>query len=181
MNASVAAAFIPLSGREHLLLSEHGAAVVIAPGVAVSNAHNENIIEGASVLGRSEQYDLLFFRTEHGVPLASERPRAGEAVVAYGEGRNGELRVSRGLVRNVRVPVKPVCARCLVQYAFTFEGNAGPGFSGGPVLNADGSRIVGITFGYLDEAGGTRLIYAYDMALVEDEWKKVHEGTAPRR
>jgi S1-C subfamily serine protease len=155
--------------------------VVIAPGVAVTNAHNANIVDGDVFLGRSAQHDLLFFRTDHGAPLATGRPQPGEAVVAYGEGQNGELRVSRGVIRNVTAPVKPLCTGCLVQHAFTFESNAGPGFSGGPVLNADGSQIVGITFGYADEADGTRLIYAYDMALVEEEWRRVRAGTtAPR-
>jgi hypothetical protein len=180
INAPVEAAFIPLSGRQNLLLSAHGAAVVIAPGVAVTNAHNANIVDRDVFLGRSAQHDLLFFRTDRGAPLATGRPQTGETVVAYGEGQNGELRVSRGVIRDVTAPVKPLCAGCLVQRAFTFESNAGPGFSGGPVLSADGSRIVGITFGYVDESGGTRLMYAYDMALVEEEWRMVRRN-GPRQ
>jgi hypothetical protein len=180
MSASIEAAFIPLSGRENVLFSAHGAAVVIAPGIAVTNAHNENLVEGDAVLGRSQQHDLLFFRIDHGAPLATGRPQAGETVVAYGEGQNEKLRISRGVIQNVRAPVKPLCQGCLVQYAFTFDGNAGPGFSGGPVLSADGSRIVGITFGYVDKSGGTRLMYAYDMALVEEEWRVVR-GNRPRQ
>ena len=50
---------------------------------------------------------------------------------------------------------------------FTFEGDAGPGFSGGPVVDAKG-RLVGITFAYKD-VGTRRLIYAYDMARVQAE------------
>ncbi len=56
---------------------------------------------------------------------------------------------------------------------FTFanprrEGDdAGPGFSGGPVLDASG-RLVGITFGYKDE-GYQRMMYAYDMSRVRAE------------
>ena len=33
---------------------------------------------------------------------------------------------------------------------FIFAGNAGPGFSGGPVVDGAG-RLIGITFGYKDE------------------------------
>ena len=54
-----------------------------------------------------------------------------------------------------------------VSDAFTFEGDAGPGFSGGPVVDAKG-RLIGITFAYKD-VGGRRLIYAYDMSRVQAE------------
>ena len=60
-----------------------------------------------------------------------------------------------------------LCAGCTAPAYFTFAGNAGPGFSGGPVLDAAG-RLVGITFGYKDE-GHERLIYAYDMSRVQAE------------
>src|SRR5438067_13428469 len=41
----VAAAYLPLYGRVHLGLdSAVGAAVVIAPGIAVTNAHNANLL-----------------------------------------------------------------------------------------------------------------------------------------
>ena len=48
---------------------------------------------------------------------------------------------------------------------FMFEANAGPGFSGGPVVDAQG-RLVGITFAYKDE-GGKRVMYAYEMSRVQ--------------
>jgi hypothetical protein len=57
-----------------------------------------------------------------------------------------------------------------VQNAFVFAGNAGPGFSGGPVLDAKTGRLVGITFGYLNDANGERQMYAYDMARVSAEF-----------
>ena len=43
---------------------------------------------------------------------------------------------------------------CTAPAYFTFAGNAGPGFSGGPVLDGSG-RLIGITFGYKDE-GATK-------------------------
>ena len=48
----IAAAYLPLYGRMHLGLDTAvGAAVVIAPGIAVTNAHNENLLDAKSVLG----------------------------------------------------------------------------------------------------------------------------------
>ena len=48
----IAAAYLPLHGRVHLGLdSADGAAVVIAPGIAVTNAHNANLLDPKSVIG----------------------------------------------------------------------------------------------------------------------------------
>jgi S1-C subfamily serine protease len=60
---------------------------------------------------------------------------------------------------------------------FIFTGNAGPGFSGGPVVDGAG-KLIGIVFGYKDQ-GGKRLIYAYDMARVLAELSRVEN--APQR
>jgi S1-C subfamily serine protease len=87
----------------------------------------------------------------------------GEEVIAYGQGADAELRVAHGVVRVIRQ-----CAGCTAPAYFAFVGNAGPGFSGGPVLDASG-KLVGITFGYKDERH-ERLIYAYDMARVHAEF-----------
>jgi hypothetical protein len=75
--------------------------------------------------------------------------------------------------------VKPACEGCAVQRAFTFEGNAGPGYSGGPVLDAATGRLIGIVFGYVDRPDGTRLIYAYPMSRVWDELKKAQAAPPP--
>ena len=48
-----------------LVLEGSAAAFVIAPGVAVTNAHNASIIGGAPVIGESRNYDLLFFHVEN--------------------------------------------------------------------------------------------------------------------
>ena len=76
--------------------------------------------------------------------------------------RDGELRIAHGVVRAIQN-----ARGCSAPAYFTFAGNAGPGFSGGPVVDAPG-RLIGITFGYKDE-GHERLIYAYDMARVRTE------------
>ena len=173
INNSVQAAFIPLSGTAYLIFESRGAAFVLAPGVAVTNAHNENMVDSAAVIGRSKQYDLLFFHTDRDAPLEAQAPQQGERVVAYGEGQEGELRVSYGIIRSIEAPVRPQCSACDVQQAFTFESNAGPGFSGGPVLDADNGRLVGITFGYRDDTKGSRVMYAYDMGRVQTEFSQI--------
>jgi S1-C subfamily serine protease len=178
INNSVQAAFIPLSGTAFVVLKAHGAAFVLAPGIAVTNAHNANMIDSGAVIGRSKQHDLLFFRTDRDAPLDAQAPQEGEHVVAYGEGENGELRVSHGVIRSTDAPVKPHCDTCDVQKAFTFESNAGPGFSGGPVLDADDGHLVGITFGYLNDVSGDRLMYAYDMNLVQTEFSQIETRVA---
>ena len=160
----IAAAYLPLHARVHLGIdSAEGAAVVIAPGIAVTNAHNENLLNPKTVIGTRADYDLMFFRTARSAAPQTAAPVVGEAVTAYGQGADRELRVAHGTVREIKT-----CQGCTVPAYFTFAGNAGPGFSGGPVLDGAG-RLVGITFGYKDE-GRKRLIYAYDMARVGAEF-----------
>jgi hypothetical protein len=161
---AIAAAYLPLHARTHLGIdSADGAAVVIAPGIAVTNAHNANLLDSRSVIGTVRDYDLLYFRTPRDAAPATAAPVVGEAVTAYGQGGENELRVAHGVVRQIKT-----CTGCTAPNWFTFAGDAGPGFSGGPVLDASG-RLVGITFGYKD-SGVERLIYAYDMARVRAEY-----------
>ena len=171
-SADVAAAYIPLRKRIHLGIdSANGAAVVIAPGIAVTVGHNANLVDPRAVLGRARDYDLLFFRTGRRAQAATVPVRAGMAVTAYGQGDAGDLRLARGLVRGLTT-----CPGCSAAAYFTFAADAGPGFSGGPVLDGQG-RLVGITFGYRD-SGTQRLIYAYDMMRVEEELRAVLRGSA---
>jgi hypothetical protein len=165
----IAAAYLPLHSRIHLGLdSADGAAVVIAPGVAVTNAHNANLLEPKDVIGARQDYDLLFFRTAKSASPPTAAPVIGAGVTAYGQGGNHELRVAHGTVRQIQQ-----CPGCTAPAYFIFAGNAGPGFSGGPVLDNDG-RLVGITFGYKDQ-GGERLMYAYDMARVRSEFSALQK------
>ena len=165
----IAAAYLPLHGRVHLGLdSADGAAVVIAPNIAVTNAHNANLLEPKSVIGTRQDYDLLFFRTPRTASPPTAAPMIGQSVMAYGQGTNRELRVAHGVVREIKD-----CSGCTVPAYFVFAGNAGPGFSGGPVLDGAG-RLVGITFGYKDE-GRQRLIYAYDMSRVQAEFSAIQK------
>jgi len=159
----IAAAYLPLHARVHLGIDiAEGAAMVIAPGIAVTNAHNENLLNPKTVIGMRQDYDLMFFRTTRTATAPTAAPVIGESVTAYGQGADRELRIARGTVREIKT-----CAGCTASAYFIFAGNAGPGFSGGPVLDSSG-RLVGITFGYKD-VRSERLIYAYDMARVQAE------------
>lgn len=170
----VGAAYLPLSASS-FLGARRGAAVVIGKNVAVTNAHNANLLDPKSVIGASKTYDLLFFHTESAAAsLPFGQPRLGETVLAYGEGKGGELRIAHGTVTALDVPVEPVCATCGMQAAFTFAGDAGEGFSGGPVIDAEDGHLIGIVFGYRDDQ--TRTIYAYSMHRVETELGAVEKG-----
>jgi len=167
----IAAAYLPLHARVHLGIdTADGAAVVIAPGIAVTNAHNANLLEPRSVIGIRQDYDLLFFRTPRNASPQTAAPVIGQSVTAYGQGEDRELRIAHGVVQEIKQ-----CAGCTAPAYFVFAGNAGPGFSGGPVLDGSG-RLVGITFGYKDE-GHERLIYAYDMGRVRVELSALQKLT----
>jgi S1-C subfamily serine protease len=159
--ASIAAAYIPLH-HGSVLSHEDGAAVAIAPGIAVTNGHNRNLVDSRSVIGEAKDYDLLFFSNTHTPVTEVAEPHLGDIVSAFGQGKDGDLRVAHGVVHAIQT-----CTGCTAPAYFTFAGDAGPGFSGGPVLDVSG-RLIGITFGYKDE-GSSRVIYAYPMDRVRTE------------
>ena len=160
----IAAAFMPLLGHVHLGLDRAaGVAMVIQPGIAVTNAHNANLVAPENVIGTATLSDLMYFRAGSVPPPATAAPVIGAAVIAYGEDLDGQLRIAHGKV--VEITMTPGYA---TSPYFIFQGDAGPGFSGGPVVDAAG-KLIGITFGYKDE-GRKRLIYAYDMARVRAEF-----------
>src|ERR1700758_1617558 len=83
----ITAAYLPLHGRVHLGIdSADGAAVVIAPHVAATNAHNANLLDPGSVIGVRQDYDLLFFRTPRVAQPETAPVAVGEDVIAYGQG-----------------------------------------------------------------------------------------------
>lgn len=168
--SSIAQAYLPLSARVHLGLDKAaGAAVIVMPGIAVTNAHNANMVDAGLVIGTATQSDLMFFRRADGAPPPFGAPVVGQGVTAYGQDVKGGLRVARGVVSQiVMLPGYDASPY------FIFNGNAGPGFSGGPVIDGAG-KLIGITFGYKDQ-GGKRLIYAYDMARVRAEFSALQNA-----
>jgi hypothetical protein len=162
-------AYIPIEGRTYAVMENRGAAFVIAPGIAVTNAHNGVFLRDVAVIGTSRNYDLLFFRSDRAAAPVYSSPSVGERVLAYGQGSHGEVREAQGSVNALNQAVVARCQTCLVQGAFTYLGNAGPGFSGGPVVDAVSGAIVGITFGYNDDEHGQRIMYAYSIARIRNE------------
>ena len=176
VTAQVQSAYIPVEGHTYFFVEDHGAAFVFAPGIAVTNAHNGDFLT-APVVGTSRNYDVLFFRTDRMTPPMLGAPSIGENVIAYGQGLHGELRQATGVVRTLDSPVEARCAGCLLQSAFTYEGDAGPGFSGGPVVDAVSGVIIGMTFGYVGEKGH-RMMYAYPISRLRKEFA-VLQGHPP--
>jgi S1-C subfamily serine protease len=174
------AAYIPLSQSHDLIFSRWGAAYSIAPHVAVTNDHNLNFIDPGRVLARSHDYDLLFFRTDLVSVAPAGKARLGDAVIAYGQGRNDALRQATGKVTALNESLPARCPDCAPQRSLVFEADAGPGFSGGPVVDAATGAVLGIVFGYLDRAGaqGGRLMYAYDIDLVTSEMHRLLDPIA---
>ena len=169
----IAAAYLPLSGRIHFGFDHSaGAAMMIRPGIAVTNAHNANLLDSKSVIGVATQSDLMFFHAQGGPPPLTAAPVVGEAVTAYGQDTGGGLRLAHGVVREIVM----VPGYSTSPY-FTFAADAGPGFSGGPVIDRDG-KLIGIIWGYKD-VGSERLIYAYDVSRVLTELSLV-EKQLPR-
>ena len=168
---SLADAYIPLSKSELFIFERSGAAMAIAPNIAVTNAHNALLVPEDAVLGQSQDYDLLFFRTSNSSVAQMSVPRVGQSVIAYGQGTGGELREARGTITSLNEPVASRCDHCAVQFAIAFEADAGPGFSGGPVVDAGTGAVLGIVFGYRDDSrvSASRLMFAYDIALVAAE------------
>lgn len=166
---AVGQAYIPLKGTAYVILEGDAAAVSLGNGIAVTNAHNANLLDAKSVIGKSPNYDLLFFHAAQAdIDLPTTNPQLGEPVIAYGQATGGALRKAEGVVTRLQAPVEALCGKCEVQSAFTFEGNAGPGFSGGPVLDAKTDKLLGVVFGYVD-AAGKRTMYAYTMERVMAE------------
>ena len=177
VNPEVARAYIALEGRSYVVMESRGAAFVMAPGIAVTNAHNGDFLGDVPVIGTSRNYDLLFFRVARAASPVYSAPTVGERVIAYGQGSHGEVREAHGVIGMLNRAVEARCQTCIVQGAFIYEGNAGPGFSGGPVVDAISGAIVGITFGYNDE-NGHRLMYAYSMSRVRNELASI-QGRVP--
>ena len=173
--------YIPLSQNDNLFLVHSAAATVVAPNIAVTNAHNSALVSQEDILAQSGNYDLLFFRTDYSVTPNIAVPSVGQQVSAYGQNGSDDLREARGMIQHLDQPVIPRCDDCPVQRAFTFDANGGPGFSGGPVVEEHTGTLVGIVFGYRDNigAGADRQMYAYEIALVTSEMNRLLSPNPP--
>jgi hypothetical protein len=166
VNTRVAAAYVPLHAFS-IAGMRRGAATIIQSGVAVTNAHNANLVDDADDLGHAPSgEDLMFIRMHEqpiggAGPLDMADPEVGEEVILYGQGAAGSLRMAQGPVQGFR------------DSRFTITANAGPGFSGGPVVDAKDGHLVGITFAYYDAPNkkGPREMLAYRISWVMSEYK----------
>ena len=172
-DGALAQAYIPLQ-REILWVAEGDAgAVALGGGIAVTVAHAKPLVPSDKVIGTSTDYDLMFFRTDHdGVALPIDEPRVGTKVVSYAHYED-EFYRAQGTIIALDAPVKARCETCVIQATLAFDGNAGPGYSGGPVVDAQTGKLLGIVFGYIDKPEGGRTIYAYPMSRVFEELKKI--------
>lgn len=173
-------AYIPLKRTAFLVKEVDAGGVALGNGVAVTAAHAEEMIPAEMVIGVSRDYDLMFFRTDRTkTVLGNDAPRLGQRIISYAHYEDG-LYKAEGVVTSLDAPVKPRCDACVVQSSFAFDGNAGPGYSGGPVLDAESGRLIGIVFGYLDKPDGGRTIYAYPMSRVYEELARIREKKQAR-
>lgn len=172
-------AYIPLYGPGTFGV-RFAAAVAIAPNVAVTNDHNANLVSEDLVLGRSRDYDLLFFRTDRRA-MSFAHARVGQKVIAYGQSGMRGRREATGIVRNLETYLPSRCPQCREQKAMIYDAEAGKGFSGGPVVDATSGAVVGITAFLEDGAAenGGRRMYAYDMDLVIAEMRRLLGERAP--
>ncbi|HUJ02753.1 MAG TPA: trypsin-like peptidase domain-containing protein [Rhizomicrobium sp.] len=171
IDAQIRDAYIPLHRDLVPFGHEVGAAVVIAheanTTIAVTNAHNYAMIDPSSYFFRFPGKDLIFFYANRGAPAPLAHAYAGERVRAYGQGVDDELRDAEGTVSSVDAKIRPTreCKGCPAQPAIVYDAPAGPGFSGGPVVDAKTGALVGITFAY--ETDGDKLVmFAYDVNMI---------------
>lgn len=166
VNPRVAAAYVPL--QAFIFPGMHrGAATIVLSGIAVTNAHNANLVAEEDILGRAPSgEDIMFIRVRDqklggAGPLKMAEPRTGEEVILYGQGPGGSLRMAKGPVRDIQ------------DTRFTITADAGPGFSGGPVVDAKDGHLVGITFAYYDapNKNGPREMLAYRIDSVMKEYE----------
>lgn len=163
---------LPTSGSLH---GPGGAAIVVAPNIAATNAHNANLLAEEDILARSNNFDLLFFRTERIQAVRTAMPERGQEVVAYGHGGDEERREAQGPIEVLPVTPKN-CAACPAGTGFGYRAPAGPGFSGGPVTDAETGSVLGLTFAYIEsplESGESRLMLAYTMAQIRSEMARL--------
>lgn len=180
--AALTGAYVPLDTPHLLVFERWGAAVVVAPHVAATNAHNLNMVPAGALLAVSRDYDLIFFRTDRETTPETAVAVPGQAIIAYGQGSHQDLREASGTVLAVGVHVASICPTCADQLAITYDAEAGPGFSGGPLVDAESGALLGITFGFREGEGvkAGRRMFAYPIALVLTEMHHLLGENTPK-
>jgi len=176
INANLEIAYIALSAPDGMFLQRWGAATVVAPGIAVTNAHNSELVPAENILGVSREYDLLYFLTERMEVPSVVSPELNQAVISYGHGPGSTLREARGEIESLTRLAPPRCPDCAPQHTVMFRAVGGEGFSGGPVADATTGEILGVVFGFRDiDIDGTRAreMYAYSSSVIFDEMNRL--------
>lgn len=177
-----------------------GSAVVIEPGLAVTNAHvvkagpfHAYAAKGevaAMVLALSRRLDLALLRVPEdlGEAIALGQACKGDAVWAMGTTTGRIPPTVAGRVENPDAHAFVEATRDAVWGGLMYAAGAGPGYSGGPVVDG-GGRLVGITEGvfthFFDGLGEARLardpmMFAYRSQDVLDEVDRLLGRPGPR-
>jgi serine protease DegQ len=126
---------------DHVVEQEEGITITLGDGSVL----------GAKLVGRDPGSDLALLRLERpaGKPAEiSKEAKIGELVLALGRPSNGGIEASLGVVSAVGGPVRT--PRGMLDRYIRTDTTPYPGFSGGPLVNAEG-RVVGLNtsgFGY---------------------------------
>jgi hypothetical protein len=162
-----------------LIFAQDAAATVVAPGWAATPAHAffPSYADGYGIPAPAPM-DMVFFPTHHGAPLEAGTPHDGDAVTLYGASW-GPDREAHGVVTEASTQMwsgdswKP---------GMFIEADAGPGFSGAPVVNAQGQWIGIVTDSMLMTIGphkGKNGFFAYrasDVLKAMPKTKLLAEG-----
>jgi S1-C subfamily serine protease len=121
---------------EHVVERDEDITVTLADGTTLS----------ATIAGRDPGSDLALLRLEKaaGIPAekASGEPRVGQLVIALGRPSSEGIEASLGIISAIGGPVRTGHGVVLERYLRT-DAVPFPGFSGGPLVDAEG-KVVGL-------------------------------------